>query len=74
MGRIYIKCIRRWAGEGAVHHSAHVPRKLFLGARILGRLPLLGMRGLPAEPSQSTQGGVVCSESRSLGATRACGF
>lgn len=35
MSRIYIKCIRRWAGEGAVPHSAHVHRKLFLGSAAL---------------------------------------
>lgn len=74
MGRIYIKYIGRWAEEGAVHHSAHVPQKLFLGSQNLGQLSSLGMRGLPAQPSQSTQGGVVCRESRSLGSTRACAF
>lgn len=74
VGRIYIKCVRRWAGAGGVLHSAHVHRKLFFGPPTLVQLSLPGMRSSPAEPSQSTQGGVVCRESRSVVPTRSWGF
>lgn len=47
MSRIYIKCIRPWAGDGALRHRAHVRRKLFHGSPTVGQLPLLGMRGSP---------------------------
>lgn len=72
--RIYIKCTRPRAGAGAVRHSAHVHRKLFHGSPTVGQLPLLGMRGLPAEPSQSAQGGVVCRGSRSLASNQGVRF
>lgn len=73
VGRIYIKCVRRWAG-GGVLHSAHVRRKLFFGPPTLVQLPLPGMRGSPAGPSQSAQGGVVRGESRSVVPSPSWGF